>query len=98
LPAVFIVSGLVTLRSLYLRLQRWEFAWAGGVALISAQLASALHYWPLSPVQFGLALLGPLYALTSLAGSLGEDLPIRRAAIEPLTALTLAWVAAAFLS
>jgi drug/metabolite transporter superfamily protein YnfA len=96
-PAVFIVSGLVSLRALRLRSQEWEYIWAGGIALISAQLASALHYWPLSPIQFGLALLGPLYALTSLAGSLGEDAPVRRAAIGPLAALTLAWVAAAFL-
>ncbi len=96
-PAVLIVSGLVSLRALHLRSQRWEFAWAGGIALISAQLASALHYWPLSSIQFGLALLGPLYALTSLAGSLGEDAPVRRAAVEPLAALALAWVAAAFL-
>jgi hypothetical protein len=96
LPAVFLVSGLVSLRTLHLRLRRWEFIWAGGVALILSQLASALHYWPLSPIQFGLVLLGPLYALTSLAGSLGEDSPVRRASIEPILALTLAWVAAAF--
>jgi hypothetical protein len=97
IPAVFIVSGLFSLRAVHLRSQRWEFAWAGGIALISAQLAAALHYWPLAPIQFGLALLGPLYALTSLAGSLGEDAPARRAVIEPLVALTLAWVVAAFL-
>lgn len=97
LPAVFVVSGLVSLRSLHLRLRRWVFAWAGGIALIIAQLASALHYWPLSPIQFGLALLGPLYALTSLAGNLREDLPVRQAAVEPLVALTLAWVAAGLL-
>ena len=97
-PAVFIVSGLVSLRALHLRLPgHWEFAWAGGIALVSAQLAAALHYWPLAPIQFGLALLGPLFALTSLAGNLGEDAPARRAALEPLAALTLAWVVAAFL-
>jgi hypothetical protein len=98
LPAVVLVSGLVSLRAIHLRLHdRWDYAWAGGIALISGQLASALHYWPLSPIQFGLILTGPIYALTSLAGSLGEDAPIRRAAIEPLAALMLAWVAAAFL-
>jgi len=97
LPVVFVVSGLVSLRSLHLRLQSWVFAWAGGIALIIAQLASALHYLPLSPIQFGLALLGPLYALTSLAGNLREDLPVRQAAVEPLVALTLAWVAAGLL-
>lgn len=96
-PVVFFVSGLVSLRALHLRLQRWDFFWAVGIALVSAQLASALHYWPLSPIQFGLVLLGPLYALTSLAGSLGESAPVRRAAIEPLAALALAWIAAAFL-
>jgi hypothetical protein len=97
IPAEFIFSGLESLRSLYLRLHRWEFAWAVGIALISSQLASALHYWPLSPIQFGLALLGPLYALTSLAGSLGEGTPIRRVVFEPFLALSLAWVAAALL-
>lgn len=95
LPIVFLTSGLVSLRALYLRLQQWEFAWAGGIALILSQLASALHYWPVSPLQFGLALLGPLYALTSLAGNLGEAAPLRRASIEPLAALVTAWVAAA---
>jgi hypothetical protein len=96
-PAVFLAGGLMILRALHLRLRRWEFAWAFGAALILSQLTAALHYWPLSPIQFGLALLGPLYALTSLAGSLGEDISVRRAAFEPLAALTLAWVAAAFL-
>lgn len=96
-PAIFIASGLLSLRALHLRLQRWEFFWALGIAVISAQLASALHYWPLSPLQFGLALVGPLYALTTLAGSLGESTPIRRAGVEPIVALALAWGAAAFL-
>lgn len=97
IPTVFIVSGLVSLRALHLRLQRWEFAWALGITFILSQLAAALHYWPISPIQYGLTLLGPLYALTSLAGNLGEETPIRRASIEPLAALMLAWAAAAFL-
>jgi hypothetical protein len=96
-PAVFVVSGLVALRSLHLRLRRWIYSWTIGIAFIIAQLASALHYLPLSALQYGLALLGPLYAMTSLAGNLGEDLPTRRAAIEPVIALSLALVAALFL-
>jgi len=98
-PAVFIVSGLLALRVLRLRLyNRWEFVWALGIALISVQLESALHYWPLSPIQFALALLGPMYALISLAGNLGERTPMRRAAIEPILALALAWASALILS
>lgn len=96
-PIVFLASGMVSLRALHLRLQRWEFAWSMGIAFILSQLAAALHYWPISPVQLGLALLGPLYALTSLAGNLGEETPVRRASIEPLAALTVAWLAAALL-
>lgn len=98
LPAVFIGSALVSLRALRLRLHgHWEFIWAAGIALISIQLASALHYWPITPLQFGLALFGPLYALTALAGGTGEGTPLRRALAEPLIIMLLAWVAAIFL-
>ncbi len=98
LPSVFLASGLLSLRALHLRLHgRWEFLWSGGVALVSAQLAAALHYWPITPLQFALALLGPLYALTLLAGSLEENTPVRRASMEPLVAVILSWAAAALL-
>lgn len=98
IPGIFIGSALVSLRALRLRLQgRWEFAWAFGIALVSSQAAAALHYWPLTPLQFGLILFGPLYALTSLAGGVGEGSPIRRVMTEPLVVMTLAWVAAVFI-
>ena len=98
LPAVFIGSGLVSLRALRLRLQgRWEFVWALGIALVSIQISAALHYWPITPLQFGLILFGPLYALTSLAGGAGEGTPVRRALVEPSIIMMLAWTAAIFL-
>lgn len=91
-PAVFIVSGLMSLRILHLRLGgKWQYHWALGIALVSAQFGAGLHYWPISPVQYGLALLGPLYALTTLAGNLLEKMPIRQAAAEPIIALGIAW-------
>lgn len=97
IPSIFVGSGLVSLRALRLRLQgRWEFAWALGIALVSSQAAAALHYWPLTPLQFGLILFGPLYALTSLAGGAGEGTPIRRAMTEPMIIMMLAWVTAIF--
>jgi hypothetical protein len=84
LPAVFLASGLVALRTLHLRLGRkWEFPWAVGIGIICAQLGAGLHYWPLSPLQFGLLLLSPLYALTALAVRLGENVPMRSALAEP---------------
>jgi hypothetical protein len=91
-PALFLGDGFAALRTLHLRLnERWEFAWALGIGLIGMQLGSALHYWPLTPVRFGLILLGPLYALTSLAVGLSEGNPFRRAVIEPIVMLVLVW-------
>jgi len=94
-PAVFIAAGLVTLRTLHLRISgRWESPWAIGIALASTEIAAGVHYWPISPLQFGLILLGPLYALTSLASNLSEDVPLRRAALEPSLLLGAAWIVA----
>jgi hypothetical protein len=44
---------------------------------------------PLSPIRFGLALIGPLYALTALAVSLADGQPFRQAIVEPAVMLTL---------
>ncbi len=97
-PSIFLAAALVALRTLHLRLGgRWEFPWAAGIGLVAAQLAAGLHYWPLSSLQFGLFLLGPLYALTSLAASLGEDVPLRNALAEPGIILGGLWIAAAVL-
>jgi hypothetical protein len=97
-PAIFLAAGLVTLRTLHLRNSgRWEYIWAFGIGLICAQLAAGLHYWPLTSLQFGLALLGPLYALIALANNLNEDLPLRKALTEPGVILGALWAAAIFL-
>lgn len=92
LPSLTFAAGLVSLRTLHLRLHgRWVFLQAGIIALIIGQLAAALHYWPLSPVTYGLLLLGPAYALASLLASLIEMVPFRQALLEPLIVLILLW-------
>jgi hypothetical protein len=97
-PAVFLAAGLVTLRTLHLRNSKaWDYPWAIGIGLVCAQIAAGLHYWPLSSIQFGMAVLGPLYALTALAGSLAEETPVRTALREPGLILGGMWVAAALL-
>lgn len=96
-PAIFLAAGLVALRALHLRLSgRWEFPWGIGIGLISAQLAAGLHYWPISPLQAGLVLLGPLYALTALAYNLSQEVPARSALTEPGIILAALWAAAIF--
>ncbi len=91
LPALFVSAGLASLRVLHLRLNHWEYAWSIGIAFICVQVAAGLHYWPLSSIQFGLMLVGPLYGLTNLAINLNEDLPARRAMLEPAVATALCW-------
>lgn len=97
LPALFIASTLASLRILHLWLGgKWQFAWSLGIGLVSVQLAGGLHYWPLTPVQFGLLLIGPLYALINFAINLGENVSMRRASLETSIVTAFCWVLAIF--
>jgi hypothetical protein len=97
IPAVFIAAGLISLRILHLDgTDRWDFPWAIGIGLICGQISAGLHYWPLSPMQFGLALTGPLYALSMLSMNLTENIPLRRAMLGPGVIVGVAWSAAIF--
>jgi hypothetical protein len=97
-PVTFLVAALISLRILHLDgTDRWDFPWAIGIGIVSAQIGAGLHYWPLTPIQFGLALTGPLYALTMLCASLTENIPIRRAALGPAVIVGLAWISVIFL-
>jgi hypothetical protein len=97
-PITFIAAALISLRILHLDgKDRWDFPWAIGIGIVCAQISAGLHYWSLMPIQFGLALTGPLYALTMLSASLTENIPLRRAALGPTIIVGLAWVSAIFL-
>lgn len=92
LPAVFLAAGLVSLRTLHLRSQgQWKFVEALVIALIVSQMAAALHYWHLPPISFGLAVLGPAYALTSLLNSLSDGESFWQALFEPGLVLLVVW-------
>ena len=92
LPALILAAALVSLRTLHLRLHgQWVLIQSGLIALLSVQFAAALYYWPLSPVSFGLAVLGPAYSLTSLIANMLEKEPVRMAIIEPAVVLAIVW-------
>ncbi len=98
IPIIFIAAALIALRILHLDgTDRWDFPWAIGIGLVCAQIGAGLHYWPLTPTQFGLALTGPLYALTMLSASLTENIPLRRAALGPAVIVGVAWISSIFL-
>jgi hypothetical protein len=92
LPALLIAAGLVSLRTLHLRLNgRWLYLPTIVIVVILAGIISALHYWPLSPITYGLLILGPAYSLTSLIGALFEGQPLKRAIVEPAVVLLAVW-------
>jgi hypothetical protein len=98
LPALFIAAALASLRILHLWMGgRWELAWSLGIGLVTVQLAAGLHYWPLTPVQFGLLLIGPLYATINLAINLAENITLRRASFGPSIIAGLCWGLAFFI-
>jgi hypothetical protein len=97
-PTIFITAMLISLRILHLDgTDRWDFPWAIGIGIVCAQVSAGLHYWPLTPLQFGLALTGPLYALTMLSANLTENIPLRRASVGPAIIIGLAWASAIIL-
>jgi hypothetical protein len=98
LPALVLAAFLITLRSLYLRLNgRWSVGWSAAVALVVGQVITALHYLPVSPLRFGLMVVGLAYALASLAGSVEERRAGRSLWLEPLLMISVLWGLAIFL-
>jgi Protein of unknown function (DUF5656) len=95
IPALILAAWLVSLRVTNLRLHGvWTVYESAIIALVVGQLAAAFYYWPLSPISFGLVLLGPSYALISLFCNLIEEKPFRQVIYEPIISILIAWGAA----
>jgi hypothetical protein len=94
-PALILADWLVSLRVTNLRLHgEWTIYESAIIALMIGQIAAAFYYWPLSPITFGLVLLGPSYALISLFCNLIEEKPVRQVIFEPIISIVIAWGAA----
>lgn len=96
LPSFF---TFLCLRMLHFRLGgRWRFEWTAVITLIIAQCVIAFYYWPLTPVRYGLGLLGPAYALIGIAVSLEENPDFRSIFYEPLVMLGIFWILGFFIT
>jgi hypothetical protein len=94
-PTLILAAWLVSLRVTNLRLHgEWTVYESAIIAFVVGQIAAAFNYWPLAPITFGLALLGPSYALNSMFCNLIEEKPSRQVILEPVIALLIAWGAA----
>ena len=95
LPAIY---AFFSLRILHFRLGgRWRFEWSAVITLVVTQILIALYYWPLSPIRFGLLLLGPAYAMIGVAASLEENPDPRNVYLEPLIVMAIFWILAIFI-
>jgi len=89
--------AFVCLRILHLKeSSNWHLAWTAVCTVILAQFIIGLHYLPISPIQFGLILLGPAYALISLATAQINKKPLKNSIVEPIIMLGLFWIITAF--
>lgn len=96
-PLLSISAGLVFLRVLHVRhSNQWAILPAAAVFLILGQTASGLHYWPISSLAYGLALLGPLYGLIEFTDlQLDHPNSIKPLTlIEPILIVLISWFAA----
>jgi Protein of unknown function (DUF5656) len=94
-PALVFAAWLVSLRVTNLRLHGgWTIYESAIIAFVIGQLTAAFNYWPLTPIAFGLVLLGPSYALISLFCNLIEEKPFRQVIAEPIISILIAWGAA----
>jgi hypothetical protein len=95
LPVVYAFFGM---RMLQLRFGgSWPFKWTTVIAVTIAQFTIGLYYWPLSPVRFGLLLMGPAYALIGFASSLDESPAFSDISMEPFIMLGVIWLLAIIL-
>lgn len=99
LPGVALGAVLVSLRVLHLRLHgQWLTYESLLIAFIISQFTAALYYWPVTPVAYGVLIMGTTYALTSLFTNLVEEKTLRQTIIEPVSALMLSIVIAIWVS
>ena len=95
LPVVYAFFGM---RMLQLRFGgSWPVKWTAVIAVTIAQFTIGLYYWPLSPVRFGLLLMGPAYALIGFASSLDESPAFSDISMEPFIMLGVIWLLAIIL-
>lgn len=88
-PLLGLGAMMVISRSLFLRLGNWHTLWAIVTSLILSEVVIGFHYLPLSPLQYGLLLIGAAYALTSIVTAIIESRESWAFWGEPISMLVL---------
>jgi hypothetical protein len=97
LPAVFVASAAIVLRSIYLRSRgKWNYPWGICLAIVMSQIATGFHYLPIKPLSYGVLMTGCLFGLIEAADVSDTDLPKRKILIIPLLSLAIFSIMAYF--
>jgi len=90
IPVIAVGAGILSMRVLQLQTQtEWPVIPAVASALITSQIAAALHYLPISPLSHGLFLFAVLYFIINFNTNLIAGNPIRQAVIESIVPLII---------
>ncbi len=90
LPAVAIGTGALSMRTNQLHIQKgWPILESAVCLLVITQIASVLHYLPISPLSASLFLFGILYFVVNLIIGLDQKESIRLIALEVFLPLVL---------
>jgi len=99
-PLLSVAAGLVILRVLHLRTRgRWVMVPTGVTVLLIGELSAGLHYWPINSISFGIALLGPLYALIDMGETYTKNNAptLKEMFFMPALVMIMSWLVAFFI-
>jgi hypothetical protein len=95
LPAIALGALMISTRIHLLRTNlAWQPLQSVGIAFVIAQIAAALHYFPISALGYGLVLLGAVFALNQYASSVNLELDNKQSIRESLIILGTFWLLA----
>jgi hypothetical protein len=99
LPAVALSSGALSFRVFFLQNPgQVRFPEAVASLIVVTQLTAPLHYLPVSPLSFGLILLGALYAMINFILNTSQNNLSKSSIIEPISVLIILWGLAIWLN
>ena len=88
-PGIFLAATFISLRMIKQRTDQFKPGWILIVGLVVTQLAGALFYFFITPVQYALILTALLYSLISLTSGYIEKRKGRNLFFEPILMLVI---------
>lgn len=99
LPAIALGSVTMSMRVLQMRLsEQWPVLPAIGCMLVTSQMAAAIHYLPITPLSYGLVILGTLFVVVNFILNIANKTSFRRSGFEAILSIVIIWLIALWLN